>query len=298
LREQILSFCEDSGYRLKSRRLTDSIAVGMNMDNRNAKLVYSRLLHGVQGEAGRQGKLTTIEDPDLSDEFMQRLSRVDGLILVERASAESLKRLSNAVPVVTLNEHIDGQHLDSVVSDNRGGARLAVRLLCEQGHRRIAFVGYARDKNKQLLPRWLERSSGYREGCFEFDIDQPEDYILNLSDLSQAPTIEAHLTHWKAQNRLPSAVILMNDYLGPYVYRAAHNLGLKIPGDLSVVGFGNFEICDAMLPQMTSVHQQFEEMGRLAMEMLSGRIASDEVRPARKIVCDVELIERESVARI
>ncbi|MDN3357358.1 LacI family DNA-binding transcriptional regulator [Actinomadura sp. DC4] len=198
--------------------------------------------------------------------------RLDGIIIVSRP-LEVAPRLPTAL--------VDVRHpgLDSVYTDDAFGGRLAAEHLLRRGHRRFGFLGEAQESDRYVSPA-QKRLAGYRTALAGAALD----VRLTGDALTGA---RALLT---GADR-PTAVFASDDTLAAGVVRAAHELGLSVPADVSVVGFDDGPLAEAL--GLTTVRQPLEESGRTGMELLLQRLE----RPgaaAREVTLGLELIMRGS----
>lgn len=214
---------------------------------------------------------------------------VDGFILLA-AAKYLLPRLTDYLeksgrPVVEITAA--KAKFDHVVHDYSQGTRELMMHLLELGHRRIGFI-YGISRDVQGFDRLLI----YREVLAEAGLQPYEMHCgENLEESYQA----AHnlLT---AKDR-PTALIVINDMLAMAVMRAASDLGLSIPHDLSVAGFDDIPFSNYMLPRLTTVSGKAEESGRDAVRMLLRRFADPEL-PQQVTTTKVQLIVRESTGPV
>ncbi len=214
--------------------------------------------------------------------------RVDGVIvLASRVGSLYTERLQElGVPIVLINNQAGGEYVYSVSADNLGGARNAVCHLIELGHRRIAYVGchFRPPSNRHRL-------EGYRQALTRAAIPYDPNLVIHpreFSDLENGRVALPHLLDAGA-----TAVFCYNDRMAIGLMNAARDQGIRIPQDLSVVGFDDIEASALVTPRLTTVRQPRYEMGQRAMAMLLSLLAGEEVQD---IVLPTELIIRESTA--
>jgi len=243
-----------------------SRAIGMVVpDVTNSFL--GRVLRGCQGRAREAGYTVVLQEPigDLawqlsSLELLQRTA-VDGWLLF---AVEPLGAADSAAvgPIVA----VDAQHpgLPSVVLDVAGGTDAAMVHLLELGHVRIAHLAAEVDAwtFRVRAERWgaaLDRAGVARaaEARTPFSLDEAR--------------AAAHRLLRDARAR-PSAIFCDDDLLAAGVYLAAAELGLSVPGDLSVVGFAGTLAGDILVPALTTVVAPAEQLGERAMEVMLARL--------------------------
>ncbi|MFB3905182.1 MAG: LacI family DNA-binding transcriptional regulator [Acidobacteriota bacterium] len=215
--------------------------------------------------------------------------RVDGiLVLSSRIGALYMPLLSELkVPIVLINSHHPDQFAHSVMIDNLGGSVAAVQHLIRLGHRRIAYLG-----DQFGLQSDTERFAGYR-------------LALTLADYPFEPALVVHADgkaegSGPAMNRLlalqdpPTAVFCYNDLTALGALRAVRVHGLRVPQDISIVGFDDLTIASYTEPPLTTVRQPKQEMGRMAVEILCKLLEGAQEQTQIKV--PGELIVRESSA--
>lgn len=226
---------------------------------------------------------------------MLHSKRVDGVIVTSsRVGAlyqEHLDRLG--VPVVLINSHSKqmGPYTFSVSVDNHHGGCLATEHLLQLGYKRIAYVsGPARHSDDE------ERQVGYRDALAAAGI--PFDPSLVLQGNGRASGGERAWTQLLALEGAPDAAFCYNDLTAIGLMRAARKCGRVIPRDLALVGFDDIPFASYVQPSLTTVAQPKDEMGRQAVQMVLGLMASGEpgVPAVSDVIVQGRLIVRESTA--
>jgi LacI family transcriptional regulator len=204
---------------------------------------------------------------------------------------ELLDRIAEeGMPLVAVDNYSNHRQLDSVVTDDRAGAYLATRHLIELGHRRIAII-LGPEKYKPLV----ERYHGYRDALNEANI--PLDPALIQAPLSQGTPQKGYReTERLLQlDPLPTAIFAVSDRTALGALALLQQRGLRVPEDLSLVGFDNVAPGAHAHPALTTVNRPHYEMGIIAMQRLDMLISGRAIAPT-KLVLYVDLIERESTA--
>lgn len=206
-------------------------------------------------------------------------------------------------PLVMLDRNTPGLQSDFVTSDNVAGGGIAVRHLQQLGHRHIICLSHDVD---ELLPV-AERIQGYRDAMEAAGDDAIADtWVLPTGgELSLVETLRLgfdpnsmpmHLLRQWLTDERPDAIFAINDHVALLALRAAQGLGLRVPGDLSVIGFDNVDYGSAFTPPLTTMTQDYWMMGRRAMEMLLERIDGLD-SPPRKLRIPVTLFVRGTTGR-
>ena len=221
---------------------------------------------------------------------------VDGVIICPTQASDAPIRLleKSHIPYVLIGRHFDDTiDTDYVVCDDAEGAYLATRHLIADGHREIACV-----RVNPLISSDRERFSGYRRALEEAGIPFSERSILNLP-LAQTQ-YQAEIRSFLTANRDCTAILSFNDMLAFGIIREARQMGLRVPEELSVIGFDN--ICaDYTFPTMlSSVSVSKKTMAHIASEILHSYITgkAEFAAGARKhIVLPTDLYLRDTTCK-
>jgi len=199
------------------------------------------------------------------------------------------------LPVVLLDASSTAKVYPSVVPDEVGGGRAAVQELVTAGHRRIGFA-----TNIDDIPATHGRLVGYRQALSDAGLPFAPDLVV----VEQSDTPGGYRAAMELLRRpdRPTGLFCFNDRMAMGAYWAAHELGLRIPDDVSVVGFDNQEmIADGLFPALTTVALPHYEMGAWAVNTMIDILGK--VQPARRrrrtpahITMECPLVRRDSVA--
>lgn len=221
---------------------------------------------GYQVLMGAAG-VAAAKQSELADAMVDR--QMDGLVLVAPSMDRTAVELTaNGTPTVVFGHHDRGYNFDSVAGDDRAGAALVVDHLVELGHRRIAHTAarHHADFGWNSGPD-VVRWAGYEEAMHRHGL-QP---LVSVTSYVEPGGYEAAmelLTHWDR----PTAIFAGADTAAMGVMRAAAQLGLEIPRDLSLVGYDNSYLADLAPVQLTSVDQGGRALGAAAASLLIERI--------------------------
>jgi DNA-binding LacI/PurR family transcriptional regulator len=169
------------------------------------------------------------------------------------------------VAVVEIDRRVAGMTCDTVVIDNEAGARAATAHLLDAGHRRVALLVAATNWTSDA-----GRLEGFRQAHREARVPLDEGLIVRVPfhDRDAEERIAALLGGADA----PTAVFAANNLLAEQAWRAARALGLRLPDDLSLVGFDDVPWMEMVSPGLTVVAQPTEELGRRAARLLLARL--------------------------
>ncbi|MEU6484930.1 LacI family DNA-binding transcriptional regulator [Streptomyces sp. NPDC046887] len=264
-----LGYTPNSVAQAMARRRTNLLGVVVP-DARQP--FFAGLTHAVEQAAAERGKLVLIGNSDYADEREDHYIRaflgmqVDGLILISQnpsaLSRADLSALDSATRVVMLHHRTDASGHAAVVTDDSGGARLAVGHLLEHGHRRIACFGASRTCGPS--DPVIARVAGWAATLA--DAGLPTDGLLTEApfDRVNAHTVARRLLDGPDR---PSAVFCVTDDQAIGLLRAAAELSIRVPEDLAVVAFD--DIAEAVIagPPLTTVASAQRTMARAAVDL-------------------------------
>ncbi|MCQ6272460.1 LacI family DNA-binding transcriptional regulator [Pseudarthrobacter sp. R1] len=188
---------------------------------------------------------------------------VDGIVALvpHLSTVDALDEMNLSVPVVTVGSP-GNSSISGATVDQRQGARLAVRHLLEQGHRRIAHVSGPPDWTDST-----ERAAGWRDALLDAGVS---DQILLEGDWSAGSGYEIGLRI--AAERKISALFVGNDQMALGVLRAFAETNVRVPHDVSIVGFDDQPESGYFTPPLTTVRQDFEELGHRCVDVMLKKI--------------------------
>jgi LacI family transcriptional regulator len=303
MRERVRATMTELGYRphaaargMRGRTYT----VGVLLDNiRNA--FFADLLEGVTEELSDSEYTVLVGAAGFAPGDQARVAhamvdrRMDGLILIAPGiPRDEVAATARHVPTVVIGHHDRGAEFDSVVDDDATGGGLVVDHLVALGHRRIAHVsalgnsagGWARRPEVAL-------TEGYREAMRRHGLAEHEQIVRVR--FSEEFGHQAGLRLLTAGSR-PTAILVGADVAALGVFRAAGELGLAIPDDVSLVGFNNTAVAALPPVQLTSVDQAGHAMGAAAARLLLERVEGRRTR-AQLVSVSPQLVVRRTTAR-
>jgi LacI family transcriptional regulator len=211
--------------------------------------------------------------------------RVDGIILLTSCLPDrELVNLSQSVPLVVTGRSVRGERIFCLDVDSTEGARLATAYLVGQGHRRIAFLSGPPDH-----PDAVQRLDGYKAALAASRIAFSRQLVA-YGDYSESGGHGAMNDLLEARAEF-TAVFAANDQMACGALLALHRRGLKVPKDVSVVGFDDLAASAFTIPPLTTVHRSIDEIGEGAAEAIIDLI---ERRTPRARISSPKLTIRES----
>lgn len=226
---------------------------------------------------------------DLADLYGE--GKVDGLILfAPDLGDKGIKRLAaRGLPFVVAFGHAEEEAFPSVDSDNAKGVSLLISHLLGQGHRRIGIVtGPMRERDARDRVLYYRSELGRQGLPFEPGLEFQGDWSLEsgyagLKSLMALPTP-------------PTAIFFSNDQMAIGAIKAAHDLGIRIPGDVSITGYDDIQYASFITPALTTVRQDIRAVGaQVADLILEG---AEGLAGPRHIILEPELVVRESTRPI
>jgi len=193
-------------------------------------------------------------------------------------------------PLVLIDRYFPGLAIDYVGSDNIGGGYRATEHLLILGHRRIGFV-FAQEETLQTTSVY-ERWQGYCKALQKYEVPYDETLVVPDVRKLQSGAREGLVEFLQSPDR-PSAIFAVNDYIALDVLQAARAIHLRIPEDLAVVGFDDQEFAAHVHPPLTTIKQQFIDIGLRAGTLVINRIEGI-AGPPKHIELPTSLIIRES----
>ena len=237
-----------------------------------------------------------VETVEKRDQYLRGLAsaqRTDGMLIISLPPREEdLQRLAaSAIPVVIIDAHAPAvEGLPHVVGDDLAGGEAATTYLIELGHRRIAYIG-DEFHDPYGFTSSQHRYLGYERALTRAGISvRPELVALGAHSRYEARELAAALVSSKEP---PSAIFAASDTQALGVVSAAHEAGLRVPDDLSVVGYDDIEIADYL--GLTTVCQRLFESGRLGAQMLLAEVHARSATPP-SVVLPPELVVRGTTA--
>ena len=300
-RDRVRSAAEELGYApngvARSLRLQRSQMIGLVSDEIATTPYAGQIILGAQEAASKRGWLLMLVNTGVDVEFEAaeiqalRQRQVDGFLYARMFhQVVTLPPSLAGVPTVLLDARTADLSVPSVVPDEEAGGRRATDELIRHGHTRIAFLNNADD-----IPATRGRLRGYRAALAEAGIAYDDRWVVAAaSDTDGGLTAARQLLSGPDR---PTALFCFNDRMAMGAYHAAAERGLRIPDDLSVIGFDNQEIiADGLRPRLTTLALPHYEMGAWAVETLIRHIDGLGRDGPDSVTMNCPLVVRDSVA--
>jgi LacI family transcriptional regulator len=301
LRERVIEAIRSMGYQ------PSALAQGLRKNRTNmlgmvipdiTNPFFPGVVRGVEDVAYKRSFRVILcnadNDPSKETSYVRELRsyHIAGLLIIPAAGADiagHLRAYSRAsVPVVCIDRVPDGWKGDAVLAANAEGAYLATRHLIQMGHTRLAIIA-----GPLRLTNSGERLKGFKRALSEARLEIEPEFIQEARFDTESG-YQAALRLLRMLPR-PTAIFACNDLMAFGVLRAAHELRLRCPEDLSIAGFDSLEFTNFTNPSLTSVYQPGYQLGATAARLLLERV--DGMRSApKKVLLPTELNKRNSVA--
>ena len=299
VRERVLAIIAETRYipsavarSLKNDRTN---TIGMMVPN-SSNPYFAELIQGIEDAAFKLSYniilCNAYDDPIKQAAYLRVLleKRIDGLILLSSgadAALADLLRTAN-VPMVLVDREVAGVEADFIESNHEEGGYLATRYLVNLGHRRIGCVSGP----AELQPS-RDRVAGYRRALAEAGIEDDPAYLLH-SDFTSEGGFNA-FGKLLALPSPPTAIFASNDLMAIGGICAAAEAKVRVPQQLSVVGYDDIALASYSTPRLTTVAQPKYAMGEMITHLLLERIAGGHL-PLRRELLKTRLVERQSTA--
>lgn len=256
---------------------------------------YSKIFRSIQEEIANRGYYFSfysfVDESKVDILKIARERNHAGFIFIGAIKEKIVRQAyKNRIPFVLVDNYMSNKYITSIVSDNRKGAFEATSYLTKLGHKKIYFFGRELDDGVAI-----ERFAGYKDALAEANIPyEKEFFIKDHFTVADGYRTMKNLLKTK---RLPTAIFAINDETAIGVMRAiSEENNLKIPKDISVIGFDDIDWAAYANPPLTTIKIQKEEIGILAVKSLVERIESKDFINV-KTVTPVELVIRSSCSR-
>lgn len=298
-RLRVLQTAQDLGYqpndlaRSLLAKTTQTIAV-IVPDITNP--FFPELIKGIEQVACARGHLVLLCDSAddkirvWKDLAALRRKQVDGIILVgARLSADRIAAVTAGLPVVTVDRDVQLSSASVVQSDHRSGAALATDYLLALGHRRIAYLTGTPGLTVTAL-----RLAGYEAALAQAGLLVDQSLVVSAGFLEE----EGHQAARELLSRATdfTAVLAANDLSAIGALAALEEAGLRVPADVSVMGFDDIHLASYIRPRLSTVRQHIFRLGARAAEVLIDQLVTVGSTQIVHETMEVELVVRESTA--
>lgn len=299
-RQRVIVAADRLGYRpsalARSLRLQRTLTLGMLVPDITNPF-FSSIIKGAEDAARERGYnliLCNSEDQPEREETYLRVLRerqVDGLLIAssQMADATIAELRDEAFPFVLLNRAAQSAEDLAVVVDNHAAAIEVVAHLAALGHRRVGHIA-----GPQNTTTGVERREGYRAGVSTYGLADDPELVVEADAFSEEAGYRA-LQLMLAGPARPTAVFGANDLIAIGVLQRLREIGLRVPQDISIVGFNDIPLAGLLEPALTTVRVPQLEMGVIGAHLLIDQLEGKPIGDVR-VTLPTELVIRASSA--
>lgn len=212
---------------------------------------------------------------------------VDGIVVIcsDPKDPQVQEMINSNIPIVVID--MSNNNCSVVLSDNLSGAEQAIEYLCSLGHEKIAHIA-----GDSTIHAGKVRIEGYKKAMEKQGLAVPEEYLVNggLFSLEEGRKAMEKLIDL---NEPPTAVFIAGDHMAIGAMEAAKSRGIRIPEDISIIGYDDIEMASYVTPKLTTVRQDTDVLGVRAAQLLIKQMVQDKKIVTEEVI-PVQLIERES----
>lgn len=283
----------------RSLKMNSTKSIGMIVTT-SEEPYFAEVVLAVEARCYEQGYslflCNTQNDPDKIQDYLDMLlkKRVDGILIMCSEYNESSKVLFNGIntPMVVMDWGPDDGKSDRIIDHSFEGGYIATKHLIENGHTKIGFITGNLDKTTAR-----QRYEGALKALNEFGLTVNENWVLN-GNFEAEGGFEC-MKHILTQSDIPTAVFCASDRMALGALSAISLAGLKVPQDISVIGYNNTHTSAYYPPPLTTVHQSKKRFGREALALLMSRIEhKEDASNPKTLEFFPELVVRSSVRNL
>ncbi|WP_087717281.1 ribose utilization transcriptional repressor RbsR [Levilactobacillus brevis] len=298
-RQRVHQLQEDLGYvpdfNARNLIMKSAQTIGVLVPNLGNPF-FSMFIRGVQQTSRERHFIPLIfganHDEQLESYYLQELIKraVDGLIIASASiTGEAIDNIlkKNGIPYLLIDQN-GGPSVDRIRVDDEQGGQLAARHLLALGHQRIVVV----------MPKHPTQNLRIRLAGFKAQL---VDQQIPLADSAVITSPMTKLGGYQATAAVlaqhPTAVFAINDETALGLMRGLHEQGVRVPDDISVLGYDDIDLDEYVVPKLTTIHQPVVTMGQQATELLINRVQNQR-QPAQMVDLPVALKQRESTGPV
>ncbi|KGQ49912.1 substrate-binding domain-containing protein [Gallibacterium anatis] len=300
IREKIMKVVNELNYTpsavARSLKVKETKTLGM-LVTATSNPFFAEVVSGVEQYCNQHHYNLIISSIDGNEQRLQQniqtliQKQVDGLLLMYSDTRHAMvEQLNLNLPIVVMDWWPTELNADKIYENSEFGAYLATKTLIEQGHKNIAIITGKLDKSLAH-----NRLLGYQKALQDAHLPINPDWIIE-SHFDFEGGVEGMKKLLQITPR-PTAVFACSDTIAVGVYQVAWQQGLRIPQDISVIGYDNIMLAQYLTPPLTTIHQPKAELGKLAVETLLERIKSPDLE-YKTTMLQPQLIWRASVTKI
>lgn len=297
--EKVMAAVKELNYApsavARSLKCNTTSTIGM-LVTQSTNPFFAEVVDGVESYCYRKGYTLILCNTggraDKQRDYIRMLAgkRVDGLLVMCSDLDADLQEMLDGhpdIPKVVMDWGPESSQADKIIDNSEEGGYLATRYLMDQGHKDIACLSGHFEK-----VACKERIAGCKRALAEDGLTLPEEWLLEGNFECDTAVIAADKI--LAMDKKPTAVFCFNDIMALGLMSRLQEKGMKVPEDISVIGYDNIDISPYFSPPLTTVHQPKRRLGKNAVEILLERI-KDKNHAKQTFEMFPEILERSSV---
>jgi len=282
----------------KSSRIIAGIIIGgrgVNMlkDAYNAEF-FGELVCAVQ----ERGYYLMLRYENSYEELLQSLRswNVDGAVFVGTPDAYIKKiREDIKIPLIFTDSYTKQKEINNVsINDFRGGV-LAAEYFLGKGHTQLGFVGYGFEEQEKNVV--TERLGGFLSVLEDRNITVRKEYLFFVADGNPVDDIRKIAARLTSKKSGITGLFVSADKLAVALMEVLAEHGVRVPADISIIGYDDLSVTSTMSPKLTTIRQDISKKAQMAIDMLFGQIEEKDGSPLNTVL-DVALVERDSVRQL
>ncbi len=251
---------------------------------------HSSFTGAIEQTLREHGYYLMLRTVETSEELMAFLRNwnVDGLFFTGIFKDQFFDVLSVlTIPIVFIDSYVRHPNFCNIGLEDFNGSYTAAKYLISHGHKRIAFASPSIRDGGVLQERFLGYKAALTESSIPFDKDLVFEYEM---DMSSCLNLSLELV------KIPdlTGLVVTADIMAAGIMAGLNKQGVRVPDDISVVGFDDISLCRMITPNLTTIHQDITLKGKLAVEFMLQRLKGERPRET-EVILPTYLVERESV---
>lgn len=252
--------------------------------------IFIGVLERILRENGYFLMIRTVESSDDLVTFLQNWN-VDGLFFTGVFKDQFFDVLSSiSIPVVLIDSYVHQSNICNVGLEDRKGSYTATQYLISNGHKRIVFASPKIKVSGVLQERFFGYRSALTDAGIEFD---PALVFESEMDLTSCNNIIEKLTRFPDA----TAIVATADFMAANIMACLHKNNIRIPEDMSIIGFDDISLCQMLNPPLTTIHQDMVKKGTLAVDMMLQKLEGATFQQS-ELILPTHLVIRDSVRTI
>lgn len=261
-----------------------------------AQRFYSNLLSGIEEVTSKCDYnilICNINDnleKELNYLNILKTMRVDGIIIMHEKFSPEIENILKGMNVPIVLSSVKTRNLNalSIIIDDFKASYEAVEYLIKLGHKRIAMIG----GDLSDITTGKNRYAGYRQALMDHNVEYAEE-LFRIGNFKMLDGYRAMNEILENSEETPTAVFVVSDEMAIGAINCIVDHGLKVPDDISVIGFDDIDLASAIKPKLTTIHQPIKEIGKVSAELLIEQLNGRRIN-VKECIIDYELVIRDS----